>query len=324
MITEGLFEKILLSPVKDSADILYIVSGFASATMAYRHLSAISSRIDINLIIGMTSTDGIGKANHLAFQKLASQSSMGNFNCRYLIEPPPIHSKVYAWHRGKKPFRGYLGSANYTQYGFIGNQRECMSEMNAVDGTKYYRSIHKQSIDCMDENVESQIKIYDERYLPKRKKIRFERERTTGRDAELRGILTDLPKRTLSWLANDGSLPEKSGLNWGQRPEYNREPNQAYIPIPSEVYRTDYFPEKGERFLIFTDDHDSLVCVRAQANGKAIHTPENNSLLGVYFRRRLSVRLGAPVSKDDLLRYGRTDIDFYKIDDETYFLDFSV
>ncbi|MEI7485483.1 MAG: hypothetical protein WCK13_12300 [Ignavibacteriota bacterium] len=46
--------------------------------------------------------------------------------------------------------------------------------------------------------------------------------------------------------------------------------------------------------------------------------------MGEYFRNRINVANGAPVSTQDLLDYGRTDATFYKIDDETYFMDFSV
>ena len=74
---------------------------------------------------------------------------------------------------------------------------------------------------------------------------------------------------------------------------------------------------------MLTDDGKTLVCARAQENGKAIETPHNNSLIGEYFRGRLGLPNGALVSLEDLRRYGRTDMDFYKIDDETYYLDFS-
>ncbi len=67
-----------------------------------------------------------------------------------------------------------------------------------------------------------------------------------------------------------------------------------------------------------------MICTRAQDNGKAIHTPHNNSIIGEYFRKRLGVPLGDPVKMEHLLQYGRTDIDFYKIDDENYYMDFSV
>ena len=76
--------------------------------------------------------------------------------------------------------------------------------------------------------------------------------------------------------------------------------------------------------MVLTDDGKELICVRAQDNGKAIHTTLNNSLMGTYFRYRLNLPSGAFITKDDLLRHGRTDVDFEKIDEETYLMDFSV
>ncbi len=102
-----------------------------------------------------------------------------------------------------------------------------------------------------------------------------------------------------------------------------REPNQAYIRLPANIYSTDFFPEIGAHFTVHTDDNKVLICSRAQQNGKAIHTPHNNSLIGQYFRNRLGLASGAFVRREDLLRYGRTHIDFYKIDNETYYMDFS-
>ena len=61
-----------------------------------------------------------------------------------------------------------------------------------------------------------------------------------------------------------------------------------------------------------------------QQNDKAITTPDSNALLGEYFRNCLGLSNGAYVRKDDLLAYGRTDVTFYKIDEEQYYMDFSV
>jgi hypothetical protein len=71
-----------------------------------------------------------------------------------------------------------------------------------------------------------------------------------------------------------------------------REPNQAYIRLTSDIYRADFFPPVSVHFTLFTDDGKTLICTRAQQNGKAIHTPHNN-------------------------------LTFYKIDDETYYMDYS-
>jgi len=119
-------------------------------------------------------------------------------------------------------------------------------------------------------------------------------------------------------------VPARSSLNWGQRPEEGREPNQAYLPVNGELRRSTFFPDRGLHFSVTTDDGKTFLCCRAQDENKAIHTPHNNSEFGVYFRQRLMIPLGSPVTKNDLLRYGRTTVDFYKLDDETFILDFSV
>ena len=119
-----------------------------------------------------------------------------------------------------------------------------------------------------------------------------------------------------------GSLvvPKTSGLNWGQRP--GREQNQAYLAIPAYIQRSNFFPEPGKNFLIECDDGEVFKCVRAQANGKAIETPGNNSLLGIYFRRRLGVMPGYMVNIDNLINYGRSSVDVSYMNDCKFFLNF--
>jgi hypothetical protein len=110
-------------------------------------------------------------------------------------------------------------------------------------------------------------------------------------------------------------------LNWGQRPK--RDPNQAYLPIPSDVQKSGFFPPKGVAFSIECDDGAVFRCVIAQASGKAIETPEDNALLGRYFRARLGVDLGDPVALWHLTEYGRTAVEISKVGKLKYYLDFS-
>jgi len=117
-------------------------------------------------------------------------------------------------------------------------------------------------------------------------------------------------------------VPKSSGLNWGQRP--GREQNQAYVSIPAYIQRSNFFPLPGVIFQIECDDGACFQCVRAQANGKAIHTPSNNSAFGLYFRNRLDVPPGYKVKIEHLTKYGRSSVDIYKIADLKYFLDFSM
>jgi len=116
-------------------------------------------------------------------------------------------------------------------------------------------------------------------------------------------------------------VPNRSGLNWGQRPGRNL--NQAYLPISAEIQRSEFFPAIGIAFEVECDDGAVFEAVRAQQNGKALETPARNSLIGEYFRNRLGVRLGEQVAIWHLIDYGRTSMEIFYIDGNRYFLDFA-
>lgn len=327
MITKNLFDTVLIEPAKSGADKLYIVSGYATAAMTFHHLETIKKKIGnqvhISLIVGMCPYDGMSLSNHKAFQQLSNVDFPDYFECSYIIKSPQVHSKSYAWFQGRKPISGFIGSANYTQNAFSNNQRELLSQCNPELGLEYFNSLIHDTMYCTHHEIENYIEVYRDTYYSRRKKEQLEREGLQLITSE-RPDIQDLPAIRVSLLDRTGNLPQRSGLNWGQRPEEGREPNQAYIRLPSRVYNTDFFPPIAVHFTVLTDDNKVLICTRAQQNGKAIHTPHNNSLIGEYFRYRLGVSSGHPVTTADLTRYGRTDIDFFKIDDETYFMDFSV
>ena len=124
----------------------------------------------------------------------------------------------------------------------------------------------------------------------------------------------------ISLLTNKGVVAGTSGLNWGQREKRN--PNEAYIRIPITIARQDFFPT-DRHFTVLTDDGHQLILRVEQQNNKALTTPMNNSLLGEYFRNRLGLPNGHFITREDLERYGRTDVVFAKIDEELYYMDFS-
>jgi len=320
LLSDNLFSEVLLNPAKDGASDLYIISGYASSAMVFHHAEKLkeqNSDININLIIGMTCRDGLSKTNHRGFQSLVENDLSGNFNCSYLINRPPVHSKVYTWVKDDIPVMAFAGSANYSQQAFIGNsQREVATKCDPATAYAYYNSLIDESIYCDHQDAEEVITLYNDNRAVNSTKDSVEEE-TAEYDAT-----AGLEHELISLINRSGEISQRSGLNWGQRG--NREPNQAYIPLKVNVYSTDFFPPVAQHFTIHTDDGKILICTRAQENGKAIHTPQNNSLIGEYFRFRLGVANGNLVTMDDLTSYGRTDIDFYKIDEENYYMDFSV
>ena len=317
--TNELFEKALIEPLHKDANKLYIVSGYATALMAMRHLSfakVLRKTFSIHLIVGMCPQDGIEKRNHLAFIDLQSLRFGVDFNCNYVVENPSVHSKVYAWYKDDQPIAGFVGSANYTQNAFSASMREILSDESPVECLAYYNGLIRETVNCAEDNITELVDIYDRKII--RKEVEEETEADTAASTNNTGLL----KITLTLLDRYGEVPARSGLNWGQR--IGREPNQAYINIPAEIGRSAFFPERRETFTVVTDDGKQMIFVRAQAGGKGLESTLNNSLLGEYFRYRLELKNGEFVKLEHLLKYGRTDVDFYKIDEENYYMDFSV
>jgi hypothetical protein len=330
MITDNLFDSLLVAPaLQRGANKLYVVSGYATSAMAFHHIDKLRQRgveIQVELIVGMCGQDGLSQSNHKGFQQLMQSDLVGSFECSYLIDTIPVHSKVYAWYKDDNPIGGFTGSANYTQKAFGNAQREAMSESDPGEGLEYFQSLISDTIYCVHTDAEDFVQIYNDKYFARQRRVIAQQGDQTV-PAPTIPTLAGLESVRVSFLdfRNGTTLPPRSGLNWGQRPEEHREPNQAYIHLPASIYRTTFFPPKTVHFTVLTDDGRILTCTRAQEEyGKAIHTPHNNSLIGEYFRNRLGVANGAPVTIEDLHRYGRTDVDFYKIDEETYYMDYSV
>ena len=302
MISQNLFEEVLITPASGGASELLIVSGYASGSMAYRHLSTpeiAGAGVKTRLIVGMAS-EGIRLADHGMFNRLEKDH---NFECHYRIARPSVHSKVYVWMSGDTPLTAFVGSANYTEQGFLSSRQEnAMDETDPREAYRYFADTLRGSLEISHDDIEDNV-------ILRRDEPRF---------ADPDDCLT------VSLLSR-GEVPERSGLNWGQRPEQGRNPNQAYIQLGAEIGRGDFFPPRPEPFTVVTDDDLSFTAVRAQKSGygDAIETPEGNHILGAYFRARIGVPGGAPVAKRDLENYGRTDVTFWKIEDSTYYMDFS-
>ena len=63
--------------------------------------------------------------------------------------------------------------------------------------------------------------------------------------------------------------------------------------------------------------------VVSQDGNKTLESPQCNHLIGEYFRNRLGVANGAPVTDHDLARFGSRLVNFYETDDEIYFMEYS-
>lgn len=324
MIHQNFYDQVLLQPCREGADDLKIISGYATSAMAFHHLEEIKKNnfdLNVSLLVGMCPTDGISLSNHKGFQNILGSEYSNRFSCSYIYNTPSVHSKIYIWSRKGSLFKSFIGSANYTQNAFSKRQREVLAEINDADVLNYYSDLEKDSIYCNHQDTEEFIKIYnDKNYY--RRTVLSESLQSDSSNALNKSAVENV---TISLLSSrNGEVQNTGGLNWGHRDNRNR--NEAYIQLTPDVYRSDFFPTRGQHFTVVTDDSKLFICTRAQKTeeGSAIETPHNNSLLGEYFRNRLGLENGAFISRIELEQYGRTDVTFYKFDDENYYMDFEV
>ncbi len=319
MLTEELFESVLIRPVHYfGADTLHVVSGYATAAFMESHVNELVNSgfvISVDLVIGMARKDGISSIQHKAFCEYCDSGEDDHlYRCSYLCEGKPVHSKVYIWCRQQEPVVAFLGSANYTYNGFSGAVGDSVALINPFMAINYFRTVKQNSIDCNHAHIDNVVKVFDtEEYTRRARPI-------VVVDSQLEG---DEKRVKLSLLTREGEVHQRSGLNWGQRD--GRNANQAYIPIPASIYaNSNFFPPREVKFTVMSDDGEIFTVARAQDGGKALHTPYNNAQLGSYFRKRMGLEPGQFVTKDNLLNYGRTHVEFTKLSDEEFIMDFSV
>lgn len=322
MLVSDITNKILFEPVNTGVNELYIVSGYATPTMLSWYIKNLYHKtrvpISIRLLVGMTPFDGVSESVHDGFVQLVQMTlpqEIGRLECSYIYDEPSVHSNLFIWAKDGNPTVAFAGSANFVQSSFVGRHRqEVMLECDPNEALGCFQSLIDRSIYVNHAEIEEYIII-----KPAHPILDQENNLVEGVQA-----LADQGYQTvtLSLITRTGEPGSRSGLNWGQRP--GREPNEAYIPLPSRISKSGFFPLEKRHFTAITDDRHQLILRIEQQNNKAITTPARNSDLGEYFRNRLGLANGAYVDRDALEAYGRTDVMFVKLDEETYYMDFSV
>ncbi len=308
--------EVLFEPLYNEADELYILSAYATPNMLSWYIKNIyhktSNPIKINLIVGMVPFDNLSVSVHEGFIGLMASElphEIRSLKCSYVIDKPAEHANLYIWHKSGQPLAAFTGSANFVQSSFIGRRRnELMYACDPKEAMLYYESVVPRTVYCNHAEIGEYIILRPTHPI-------------LDLECNLLKEINDLDSVTLSLVTKSGETGARSGLNWGQR--RGREPNQAYIPLPSKIAKSGFFPLEKCHFTAITDDRHQLTLRVEQQNNKAITTPIRNSDLGEYFRNRLGLSNGAYVTREALEHYGRTTVKFVKLDEETFYMDFS-
>ena len=169
MITEGMFWDVLMAEANKAQQALRlnIVSGYADANMAKRHMEVLrrmGASVSIRLVIGMPIKRDFYDYNHPELCELVKTKPYKMpFECRYLYRGDPIHAKIYMWldEYGNQR-QAFCGSANYTLkgFGFGKSQTEVMEKIDdRVKADQFFKEAWCNSIDCLDANVEDKVRF---------------------------------------------------------------------------------------------------------------------------------------------------------------------
>ncbi|MDO4477028.1 MAG: NgoFVII family restriction endonuclease [Clostridia bacterium] len=310
--SDNIAKIILFEPIKLGCNRLCILSSNATPGMISWLFTTYAEQgitnISVELIIENVLDFGIDSTSHEAFKKLHENrcfNKQGRFSCSYLFQPPVIKKNLYIWLYNNIPLQAFNCSYNFTQTSLLRRCSNPISVVSPIYAHKIYEKAVCNSIFCNHSEVEDYVVVHKSNTSYK----------STASTLSNSCVILSLVTKT-------EETGRRSGLNWGQRNKRNK--NEAYIPLPSKISKSGFFPLNKQHFLVVTDDHHSLLLRVEQQNNKAITTPLSNAQLGEYFRNRLGLANGAHINAEDLKKYGRTDVCFYKIDDEQYYMDFSV
>lgn len=308
-----------------ASDELVVLSGYLGPSPVSRLESL---PIKSSVIYGMYGSDGIRERLHTALLDLNKKMD----NTTILYSNIPVHSKCYIWKKQDLIVHALIGSANFSTSGLSNPYKEVLAEttydtfspLNA-----YLKMIIDKSISC-DEHVPTS---YTKKIV------------STGTGVPLFGKMDIC---NISFLDRNNEVPEKSGLNWGHG-NGNVKPNDAYIPIninhifsypnlfppkqikPMSLVRNGRMQRHNDSVEIIWDDGvvmEGLLEGSQEIGGitypKQISSSSEKSIIGAYIRKRIGLPSGSKVSKTDLERYGRTNIDISLQSEGVYFFDFSI
>lgn len=346
LLTSSFDEDVLYAPARTGAvspcNSLKIVTAFTDCDRISTHMIALSDGmrtgkfvkgLSVEIVLGMTKT-GLSQKKHEDICRLLrflnGTKGMPGISCRYIVQGPEVHSKLYIWsHKStgsdELPAIAYCGSLNYTMNAYY-KRRESVASCDALSAYNYYEELLADTVDCFNPDVPEKLK----NVINNSPDAAGEPD-DSEKDYMIYDRQTPIDTLKVSLLKADVSdTGYGSGINWGIRPNgTKRDRNQAYIPYNSHDRKAGFFPdrlapsdENCPMFKVITRDFGSFHMRMAQQGNKAIHSVESNAILGEWIRKRIGAPSGGYVTKQMLELYGRTYVTFRKYADGTYLLDF--
>ena len=184
-----------------------------------------------------------------------------------------------------------------------------------MDARRLYRAVFNLSLsvqellDVLQEEIQREQREQLEELVNDAETYRIESDRT-------KECVEEISVSLLS--ARTGQVPTESQVNAAFSKHYNAGQAMIYVPMSS----WHFFPQHNVPFTVKTDDEKQLTLKIVGTSSRSLVTTNSYRILSEYLRGRLGIKLNAPITREMLEEYGRTDIVVRKVNGE-YFLDFS-
>lgn len=320
MIIENLYENIIKAYFKENSRI-NILSGYGSGTFLQRVIEECPP-LKIDLYLGMTH-EGISKSSHDIFQNITRENE--DINVHYQIEGSPNHMKIYSVFEDKALKKSFVGSANFTENGFVNNKEILLK--SDIDFKEVFEAQSINSLICTDIDIEKYVNIYREP-LTDYKEIEKPQERitfaSTGDESfnpGFRKLISMRNKASVKYFKEfDIEVVKSNDENW----EFTGINTALYGGVPhitlgNTLYLKKVFP-KGAEFTLVTED-DKEYKVRTSAKYRnALYFVDIN--IYEYFRDKLGLEEKRPISSQDLKAIESNQMKFIRLDELRYYTEF--
>lgn len=121
------------------------------------------------------------------------------------------------------------------------------------------------------------------------------------------------------------NVPAKSGLNQWNASGRPRDPNEIYIPIPSWIHSKfpNFFPPRDQAFTLVLPNRNEMSAKVCQDNSKALMSNPNAALGQWLLREVMNLGERELLTYEKLQEIGLDTVVIYKVDDETFDIDFT-
>jgi len=308
----------------NEAEEAWLVSGYVTVqALEELRMQELGSEKPIHIVIGLSAIEAL-PGSAAAYLRFLDQRIRRAGGC-VVASRQPTHGKFYVFQKKLKTV-GYVGSSNLTVHGLF-RRPECNVRVSE-DTSKELLSLARRLVTESD-GLQSLVVVQSATTSSVGSEMGSSRTQEHSALSEYRPLpRLDIPLRT-----REGSVPQKSGLNWWQGGGRERNPDEAYIPLRRDMLERakEFFPNEarfGTTFECITDDgvHMKMMLEGRQGNGyaKQITSAGHKAAFGNWIlRRKLRLPECTPVTRETLDRYGRDYVTFHKVSENLYYMDFS-